>query len=169
MWTSIPSFDILKRVYFLIIIHGVTFNFLIYPLCMGFSSQEYWSGFPFPYPGDLPDPGIKPTSPALHVDSLPMSPQGRSILLLTELKDYINIPSTVRYGERWQSYQKGGRGHFHEDTCLGPLQLSASPWRARHIVYWVSILPFISVNHHVEGWLKSPEILKFHTFHVTKE
>ena len=33
------------------------------PLSMGFSRQEYWSGFPFPPPGDLPDPGIKPTSP----------------------------------------------------------------------------------------------------------
>ena len=32
---------------------------------MGFSRQEYWSGLPFPSPGDLPDPGIKPRSPAL--------------------------------------------------------------------------------------------------------
>ena len=35
------------------------------PLPMGFSRQEYWSGWPCPPPGDLPDPGIKPTSPAL--------------------------------------------------------------------------------------------------------
>ena len=35
------------------------------PLSMGFSRQEYWSGLPFPSPGDLPDPGIKPGSPAL--------------------------------------------------------------------------------------------------------
>ena len=35
------------------------------PLSMGFFRQEYWSGFPFPSPGDLPDPGIEPTSPAL--------------------------------------------------------------------------------------------------------
>ena len=35
------------------------------PLTMGFPRQEYWSGLPFPSPGDLPDPGIKPTSPAL--------------------------------------------------------------------------------------------------------
>ena len=38
---------------------------------MGFSRQEYWSGLPFPSPGDLPDPGIKPGFPALQVDSLP--------------------------------------------------------------------------------------------------
>ena len=44
---------------------------------MGFSRQEYWSGLPFPSPGDLPDPGIKPVSPALQADSLPSEPQGR--------------------------------------------------------------------------------------------
>ena len=37
----------------------------------GFSRQEYWSGLPFPSPGDLPNPGIKPGSPALQADSLP--------------------------------------------------------------------------------------------------
>ena len=36
-----------------------------YPPSMGFSRQEYWSGLPFPSPGDLPDPGIEPRSPAL--------------------------------------------------------------------------------------------------------
>ena len=41
------------------------------PLSMGFSRQEYWSGLPFPLPGDLPDPGIKSGSPALEADSLP--------------------------------------------------------------------------------------------------
>ena len=45
---------------------------------MGFSSQEYWSGLPFLSPGDLPDPGIEPGSPALQADSLPSEPPGRS-------------------------------------------------------------------------------------------
>ena len=40
-------------------------------LSMGFSRQEYWSGLPFPSPGDLPNPGIEPGSPALQADSLP--------------------------------------------------------------------------------------------------
>ena len=39
------------------------------PLLMEFSRQEYWSGLPFPSPGDLPDPGIEPRSPALQADS----------------------------------------------------------------------------------------------------
>ena len=42
-------------------------------LSMGFSRQEYWSGLPFPSPGDLPDPGIEPGSPALEADALTMS------------------------------------------------------------------------------------------------
>jgi len=47
---------------------------------MGFSRQEYWSGFPFSSPGDLSHPGIEPTalamSPAWQMDSLPLSHQG---------------------------------------------------------------------------------------------
>ena len=40
------------------------------PLSMEFSRHEYWSGLPFPSPGDLPDPGTEPESPALQTDSL---------------------------------------------------------------------------------------------------
>ena len=40
--------------------------------------QEYWSGLPFPFPGDLPDPGIEPGSPSLQADSLPSEPSGDS-------------------------------------------------------------------------------------------
>ena len=49
------------------------------PLSMGFSRQEYWSGLPFPSPGDLPDPGIKPRSLALQADSLPAEPSGKPL------------------------------------------------------------------------------------------
>ena len=45
------------------------------PLSMGFSRQEDWSGLPFPYPGDLPNPGIEPGSPALQADALSSEPQ----------------------------------------------------------------------------------------------
>ena len=44
---------------------------------MDFSRPEYWNGFPFPSPGDLPNPGIKPGSPALQGDSLPAEPPGK--------------------------------------------------------------------------------------------
>ena len=49
------------------------------PLSMGFSGQEYWSGLSFLPAGDLSDPGIKPVSPALQTDSLPLSHQGSPI------------------------------------------------------------------------------------------
>ena len=45
---------------------------------MEFSRQEYWSGLPFPSPGGLPDPGIKPQTLALQTDSLPSEPVGES-------------------------------------------------------------------------------------------
>jgi len=45
------------------------------PLSMGFFRQEYWSGYPFSSPGDLPDPRIEPRSPSLQADSLPSEPQ----------------------------------------------------------------------------------------------
>ena len=46
-------------------------------LSMGFSRQEYCSGLPFPSPGDLPDPGIEPRSPALQADALPSETSGK--------------------------------------------------------------------------------------------
>ena len=56
------------------------------PLPMGFSMQEYWSGLLFPPSGDLPDPGIEPTSlafPALQADSLPLSHLGSPNIIIT--------------------------------------------------------------------------------------
>ena len=47
------------------------------PPSMGFSRQEYCIGLPFPSPGDLPNPGIEPGSPALQADSLPSEPPGK--------------------------------------------------------------------------------------------
>ena len=46
------------------------------PVSMGSPRQEYWSGLPFPSSEDLPDPGIELRSPALQVDSLPLSHLG---------------------------------------------------------------------------------------------
>ena len=46
---------------------------------MGFSRQEYWSGLPFPSPGDLPDPGLEPGSPTLEADDLTSEPPGKQM------------------------------------------------------------------------------------------
>ena len=47
------------------------------PPSTGFSRQEYWSGLPFPSPGDLPNPGIEPGSPTLQADALTSEPPGK--------------------------------------------------------------------------------------------
>ena len=62
------------------------------PLSMGFSRQEYWSGLPCPPPGDLPDPGIEPRSPALQIDSLPSEPPGKPI---DQIIGYYNFRSCL--------------------------------------------------------------------------
>ena len=56
------------------------------PLSMGSPRQEYWSGLPFPSPQDIPDPGIKPRSPTLQVDSLPSEPPGKPYSLLQDIE-----------------------------------------------------------------------------------
>ena len=49
------------------------------PQSMEFSRQEYWSGLPFPSPGDLPNSGIEPRSPMLQADALPSEPPGKPL------------------------------------------------------------------------------------------
>ena len=64
------------------------------PLSMEFSRQEYWSGLPFPAPGDFPDPGITPGSPTLLADTLPSEPPGKlmnALLLLLLLSYFSNV------------------------------------------------------------------------------
>ena len=52
------------------------------PPSTGFSRQEYWSGLPFPSPGDLPDSGIEPGSPALQADTLTSEPPGKLLYIV---------------------------------------------------------------------------------------
>ena len=67
------------------------------PQSMEFFRQEYWSGLPFPSPGDLPNPGIKPGSPALQADALPSEPPGKlklEVLPFTSLRILSHFPWT---------------------------------------------------------------------------
>ena len=59
------------------------------PSSTGFSWQEYWSGLPFPSPGDLPNPGIEPGSPAFQADTLTFEPPGNIKLTLKWFKIYV--------------------------------------------------------------------------------
>ena len=85
------------------------------PLSMGFSRQEYWSQLPFPSPGDLPDPGIKPRSPTWQADSLPSEPT-REALKVYELSQLSTLCCKLR-----QETVSGARG-----TCT---------WRNRSTFY----------------------------------
>ena len=72
---------------------------------MGFSRQEYWSVLPFPSPGDLPDPGIKPVSPTFQADALTSEPPGKpkipagliSALLFIYLFFFVNFFKLIFY------------------------------------------------------------------------
>ena len=81
---------------------------LVTQLCLslwGFSRQEYWSELPRPPPGDLPDPGIEPRSPALQVDSLPSEPPGKphsSNRYLLNVYNIYSVPFTIlSIGSTW--------------------------------------------------------------------
>ena len=70
------------------------------PQSMEFSRQEYWSGLPFPSPGDLPDPGIEPWSPASQAHALLSKPPGKGGLLVGTNKRLLQNPG-LPWWLRW--------------------------------------------------------------------
>ena len=66
-----------------------------YTSVIEFSRQEYWTGYPFPSPGNLPDPGIEPRSPALQADSLQSEPSGISVQIFSIVHHSVQ-PSTCQ-------------------------------------------------------------------------
>ena len=70
------------------------------PLPMGVFRQEYWSGLPFPSPGDFPDPEFEPGSPTLQADSLLFEHQGSPIVFLVILYPFLLSP-TESYVLKW--------------------------------------------------------------------
>ena len=91
---------------------------------MKFSRPEYWSGQPFPSPGDLPNPGIEPRSPTLQVFSLPAEPQGKpkntgagSLSLLQGI--FLT--------------QESNRGFLHSRWILYQLSYQGSPWSCSRV------------------------------------
>ena len=134
------------------------------PLSMGFPRQEYWSGLPFPSPGDLPYPGIEPRSPALQAESLPSEPP-TSLWLCPFLSSYSIIDflcspvhmvkkkkkSTLQYSCLENSMDRGAWGckesdstqqltahthtHTHTIICLAWLFL----WFCIFLLLWLNI------------------------------
>ena len=91
---------------------------------MEFSRPEYWSGQPFPSPGDFPNPGIKLRSPALQADSLPAEPQGKP--KNTEV-------SSLSLLQWIFPTQKLNRGPLHCRQILHQLSYQGSPMRQDRI------------------------------------
>ena len=75
-------------------------------LSMGFSRREYWSGLLFPSPGDLPDPGIKPRSPALQTDALPSEPPGKPLLYTRRTQMQAGPGKGLEY-QGYKNFKKG--------------------------------------------------------------
>ena len=102
---------------------------------MGFSRQEYWSGLPFPAPGDLPDPGLETASPALQANSLPTEPPGKPYIYIYSfwfglpsftsllIHSLINIqPHSCPYCEELFKCQ----GLGWSSPCFGPQESASS-------------------------------------------
>ena len=112
------------------------------PLSMGFPRQEYWSELPFPSPGDLLDPEIKPGSPALQEDSLPSELRGKSL-------------AQIGTGDRSGALPKQIHGHpGHQNACHCfsqaslKTQFTRDPLRISHFT-WLAMSSggsFIAMN-----------------------
>jgi len=69
-------------------------------LSMGFPRQEYWSSLPFPSLGDVPDPGIKPTSPALADGFFTTEAPGKPLLILFKLV-FVSVIHVDLFSSHW--------------------------------------------------------------------
>ena len=112
------------------------------PLFKGFARQEYWSGLPFPSPGDLPDPGIETefaVSPAFQAESLPTEPSGKpAVCIYQDVNKHI-IQRFVRkeWDRRERNPKKEGKAtvwnFFVLDECLFSKTRSCWHWDQRVI------------------------------------
>ena len=96
------------------------------PLSVGFSRREYWSGLPFPSPGDLPDPGIEPRSPALQAVSLPTDLQGKPNNIILNPLVYVGVLGGLNGKE--STCSAGDQGSIPESLSSISIILWRMPW-----------------------------------------
>ena len=117
-------------------------------LSMGFSTQKYWSGLPFPSPGDLPDPGIEPASPAWQADSLPLSHLGSPLIQFWmwnvsrrasgQLHLYRHCPSVPRPAKAESPGQEAGILCFNKcSRCFFGSCQAGKHWPI-HCCFWLA-------------------------------
>ena len=123
------------------------------PLSIEFSRQGYWSGLPCPPPGGLPNPGIKPRSPALQADSLPIEPPGKpkntGVGSLTLLQG-------IFPAQEWNWGLLHCRQIFYQLSYQRSPMLASCPllehkilicWEKLHMnqyVFWITLTPLLS-------------------------
>ena len=133
------------------------------PPSMGFSRQECWSGLPFPSPGDLPDPGIEPGSPALRADALPWEVRGGALMFAHRLGMWLgsfeqtslwedhsrwvilsgeNLNTPFSPVERWVDWTGVGESLVNLGQILSG-QLLTTHWKT---YWWVSEREELSLN-----------------------
>ena len=129
---------------------------------MEFSRPEYWSGWPFPSPGDLPNPGIKSRSPAFQADSLPAEPRGMPNMYLYTYNMYVrvfpggsrvkNTPANAGDTHSISGLTRSpgvGSGNQLQYSCLGNSMDRGARWVTVHGVTksckWLSNYHFTSI------------------------
>ena len=95
-----------------------------------FSRPEYWSGKPFPSPGDLPNPGIEPRSPSLWADSLPPEPQGKP----KGRRIRIKLPTSVELQKKQENSRKTSTSALL--TILKPLTVWITIYYRKFFKRW---------------------------------
>ena len=107
------------------------------PLCMEFSRQEYGSGFPFPSPGNLPNPGMEHRSPTLQADSLPSEPPGYTYV----------IPGMLLFFLVWLQKQPQYIQHFQrKSVSCWTLHKNNTSLPMVNLEMWFSGLNVLSVH-----------------------
>ena len=127
------------------------------PRSMGFSRQEYWSGLPFPSPGDLPHQGIEPRSPTLQADALTSAPPGRP-----RFNPWVG---KIPWRRKWQPIPVLLPGKSHGQRSV----VGCSPWGCKESDTTERLhFHFLSLSRKVKvlGTLGSVQKLKFgsHSF-----
>ena len=105
---------------------------------MEFSKQEYWSGLPFPSPGNLPDPGIEPMSPALQAGSLPPEPPGKPHIIkeLWKQERASEVGPWSQVGEEGRSVCSKGNSICRWHDELEKLKVDLCGWTCQE-AFWV--------------------------------
>ena len=98
---------------------------------MGFSRQEYWSGLPFPSPGDLPDPGTEPRSPALQAGALPSELLGEPVVsIVMELDLSASLLALIIIWDTW----------FRDMGRRATMSFACRVWARYHVRGLISIV-----------------------------